>query len=497
MKDSMKQKNARTKWSSTALMFATEKGHVQCVNYFIEKGAKVNIRNSYGETSLIYAASCGRSSLSVQILLKARAKINMCDVYGQNALENHLVENPFVNRQLAMLLLAAGEKLKGRKIYKYDTRGRAFATLLIPYFLRQDHQQFCLMHQCRKVIRQRLLDSSPHEHLFNRVPLIGLPSMLANYLLFDVSLDADYHNNDNDDYRRTITLLPQGTRVYAVTATVGFIEEDEDYSDDDEYWREDSAVNFEDDPFRNDNEEAEEEPQYGVEGQGEADSDYSSEDKTDDGQCNQEENYVNEKKETGKENAEFTGNKEAVNQLENEKNDMDAEEPQELEDQQDEFIEKANIQQNAGWLKQDCGSRESTKHGRKNQLNNVNKLFDKNEEGHHQPKQIQTVYEMGQQIGKLTKPGQAEEINKLKAMDENKEHSNKDQEKANEVEEWKHKEEVANEKMVNGAITKITLALQGSQGKGKHHEEEKEDVSNFVKEKEDGHSEAKGADCSG
>ena len=113
--------NARTEWGSTALMFAAEKGHVQCVNLFIGKGAKVNIRNNYGETALIYAAICGRTFLSTQILLKAGAKINICDVFGQNALENHLVENPFVNRQLAMLLFAAGEKPKGRRIYTYDT----------------------------------------------------------------------------------------------------------------------------------------------------------------------------------------------------------------------------------------------------------------------------------------------------------------------------------------------------------------------------------------
>ena len=138
--------NARTEWGSTALMFAAEKGHVQCVNLFIGKGAKVNIRNNYGETALIYAAISGRTFLSAQILLKAGAKINICDVFGQNALENHLVENPFVNRQLAMLLFAAGEKPKGRRIYTYDTYGKAITTLLIPYFLREDHVQICLIH---------------------------------------------------------------------------------------------------------------------------------------------------------------------------------------------------------------------------------------------------------------------------------------------------------------------------------------------------------------
>ena len=206
--------NARTEWGSTALMFAAEKGHVQCVNLFIEKGAKVNIRNNYGETALICAAICGRTFLSVESLLKANASINIRDVFGQNALENHLVEKPHVNKQLAMLLFAAGENLKARKIYKYNTRGKAIATILIPHFLREDHLQFCLMHQCRKVIRQRLIDTSPNEHLFSRIPLAGLPSILTNYLLYDMSIDADNDNNDKDKNEYYHKILPAFLLVF-------------------------------------------------------------------------------------------------------------------------------------------------------------------------------------------------------------------------------------------------------------------------------------------
>ena len=106
-----------------------------------------------------------------------------------------------------------------------DLYGKAIATLLIPYFLREDHVQICLIHQCRKVIRKRLIDVSPNEHLFNRVELIGLPSILTNYLLYDMSIDADNDNNDKDKneyYHKNITSLPPGIPIYVNTATARF-----------------------------------------------------------------------------------------------------------------------------------------------------------------------------------------------------------------------------------------------------------------------------------
>ena len=495
--------NARTEWGSTALMFAAEIGHVQCVNLFIEKGAKVNIRNNYGETALMYAAVCGRSFLSAQILLKASAKINICDVFGQNALENHLVENSFVNRQLA-LLLAAGEKPKGHRIYKYDTCGKAIATLLIPCFLLEDHLQICLMHQCRKVIRKTLIEISPNEHLFNRVKLIGLPSILTNYLLYDISIDADNDNNEkNEYYHKNITRLPPGIPIYVNTTTAGFDGEGEDYSDDD-YYKEDRTVSFRDNHFMNDSEEEEEEPESEVKGQGEGEFNHSTEDEKEDNQGNLEEKYVYEKEETGKENAEFKENKEAGNELEKEnmskRNEIYAEKQQEPEYQEDEFI--------AEWIKQDCDSRKSereAKHGMEEQEENVDKFFDKNDQEQHQTRQIQITNKIGKQVkgnevhcGNIWDEEQDEHMEKIpmsKPMDENREYWNRDQGKANEIQEWKHKEEVKDEDRENGA--NMEIPIEGSaklENSDNHDEEEKEEVLNFRIEKEDEQAEPGEAD---
>ena len=46
-----------------------------------------------------------------------------------------------------------------------------------------------LVHQCRIAIRKHLLHLDPHSHLFGRVPQLGLPTTLEEYMLFDQTLD--------------------------------------------------------------------------------------------------------------------------------------------------------------------------------------------------------------------------------------------------------------------------------------------------------------------
>ena len=53
------------------------------------------------------------------------------------------------------------------------------------------------MEICRSAIREHLLGINLNENLFFRVPRLGLPKLLCNYLLFDVHIDDD---DDNDDY---------------------------------------------------------------------------------------------------------------------------------------------------------------------------------------------------------------------------------------------------------------------------------------------------------
>ena len=74
-----------------------------------------------------------------------------------------------------MMLFAAGERLKDGKI---------------PEFLIPTEQQLCLKHLARQAIRDHLIDINCNTHLFHRVSLLGLPSSMTNYLLYDVCLTA-------------------------------------------------------------------------------------------------------------------------------------------------------------------------------------------------------------------------------------------------------------------------------------------------------------------
>ena len=82
------------------------------------------------------------------------------------------------------LLYAAGETLDGTEEY------------LIPEELKFEDEKLELKHICREIIRKHLLKLDPHQHLFSRIPRLGLPSIVTEYLLFNQSLDDD---DDEDD----------------------------------------------------------------------------------------------------------------------------------------------------------------------------------------------------------------------------------------------------------------------------------------------------------
>ena len=77
-----------------------------------------------------------------------------------------------------MLLFAAGERFDDR-----DLRER------INTLFDLEECSLGLKHLCRERLRRHLIDLNPHAHLFNRIPHLGLPPLLNEYLLYDVSLD--------------------------------------------------------------------------------------------------------------------------------------------------------------------------------------------------------------------------------------------------------------------------------------------------------------------
>ena len=78
-----------------------------------------------------------------------------------------------------MLLFAAGEIIDDITVEKFDFR----KSVELPDLL------FCLQYLCREAIRRHMINLDPHTHLFSRIPKLGLPTLLTEYLLYDVSLD--------------------------------------------------------------------------------------------------------------------------------------------------------------------------------------------------------------------------------------------------------------------------------------------------------------------
>ena len=58
---------------------------------------------------------------------------------------------------------------------------------IVRQYLQDDAPTLCLMHICRRTIREHLLQMS-RVNLFVRVPHLGLRSLLTDFLLYDVSL---------------------------------------------------------------------------------------------------------------------------------------------------------------------------------------------------------------------------------------------------------------------------------------------------------------------
>ena len=74
--------NIRDNNGMTALMKASENGHVQLVEELIKFGANMNLRNLLHDTALIYAAKEGNLNC-VQKLIDMGANVNIQDVNGK------------------------------------------------------------------------------------------------------------------------------------------------------------------------------------------------------------------------------------------------------------------------------------------------------------------------------------------------------------------------------------------------------------------------------
>ena len=214
--------NTSERDGSTLLMKAVKRGCETCVNFLIQAGADVNVECMNGDTALIAASRNTKSTkvlklltnagadasvvinkglgiitplmLTVErisnptlvqqakILLKAGARINVSGQYSYNALELYISWHRqwgIPDRTMVLLLQAAGES--SHRLIK--------SLIHIPsYFQEVDIN---LKQFCRDTIRKHLLNLNSEENLFYRVPRLGLPKILSQYILYDVCIDDD------------------------------------------------------------------------------------------------------------------------------------------------------------------------------------------------------------------------------------------------------------------------------------------------------------------
>ena len=197
--------NKRTRTGMSALITAAEHGQDKCVEILINKGADVNSTDEKGQTALLCAAWAGKFKC-IEILLAAGADVNISDDEGWTALAS---AGHFDHRECVILLLKSGAYINDyiNKDGEGKPRVTSKETATVLYAAGQsldlsmldDLDGICkendltrgLRDLCRSAIRRHLLLINPHKHLFDRIPRLGFPSLLTEYLLYNVSLGQD------------------------------------------------------------------------------------------------------------------------------------------------------------------------------------------------------------------------------------------------------------------------------------------------------------------
>ena len=180
------------------LFYAVRRGSVQCLDLLLNSGADVNVTDDQGETVLFQGTyfTCNTRLLNgIKKMLQEEIKVNGTSHDGFNALTYFLKkiserrEEGNQLEELVMLLFAAGETVDKSKV---ET---------VPDYLKPSGE-ICLKNISRESIRKHLLQLSD-VNLFARIPKLELPQLMTSYLLYDVSLDHDEEqsedNNDSDN----------------------------------------------------------------------------------------------------------------------------------------------------------------------------------------------------------------------------------------------------------------------------------------------------------
>ena len=190
--------NQRNEDGETPLHESLMDSHQKALNVLMELGADVNIADDKGITPLMLEASfsvvdiksaSASSFKRICRFLKAGAHIGRMDHLGRNSLQRSFQLNQKKVQGVQMFLYAAGETLDGPTVPIQDLGNAGVLHIEIPKYFTQLKENLELKHLCREAIRKHLMDLDPHEHLFGRIPQLGLPSLMTEYMMYNCSLD--------------------------------------------------------------------------------------------------------------------------------------------------------------------------------------------------------------------------------------------------------------------------------------------------------------------
>ena len=196
--------NAVNICGDTALFVALGKANYKCVKALIAEGADVSKTKENGTTALMVAVGGPDKLLDkdgqqtsklkcVQLLLTVGASVNRTNEKSQNALEYYVETHEQVTVDIFMLLLAAGENIETKTIQKMVLDGNNNERIDLPECLNTENcKEISLKNTCREALRKHLISLDPHTHLFNRIPQLGLPTLITDYLLYSSSLDYSF-----------------------------------------------------------------------------------------------------------------------------------------------------------------------------------------------------------------------------------------------------------------------------------------------------------------
>ena len=173
----------------TPLYYAIKNKAHKCLDLLLRSGADVHktpILMVVKHTGRLTALMLVKDEECCRLLLKHHTQINRhYDDY--NALRTYMTDAYTINKEICSLLFAAGETAPETVNKKWIQPDKP---INVSDYLPQIQNKFYLKHLCREVVRKHLLDLDPHTNLFDRVPRLGLPKSLTEYLLYYMSLDS-------------------------------------------------------------------------------------------------------------------------------------------------------------------------------------------------------------------------------------------------------------------------------------------------------------------